>query len=114
MTAQASNTGPLICRLIRMPNDPLGQINRNNPHPCLSSLLAWKTKAGGSRLSVEEATHYLGTQRENTDAGVMQKARPLHTVLWSLCVWQAKGAHGGQPVLSSFTEALPSLHQSLA
>lgn len=40
MTAQASNTGPLICRLILMPNDPLGQINSNNPHPCLSSLLA--------------------------------------------------------------------------
>ena len=49
MTAQASNTGPLICRLILMPNDPLGQINSNNPHPCLSSLLAQRSEARGSR-----------------------------------------------------------------
>lgn len=49
MTAQASNTGPLICRLILMPNDPLGQINSNNPHPCLSSLLAQRTEASRSR-----------------------------------------------------------------
>lgn len=47
MTAQASNTGPLICRLILMPNDPLGQINSNNPHPCLSSLLAQRSAARG-------------------------------------------------------------------
>lgn len=46
MTAQASNTGPLICRLILMPNDPLGQINSNNPHPCLSSLLARRSERG--------------------------------------------------------------------
>lgn len=48
MTAQASNTGPLICRLILMPNDPLGQINSNNPHPCLSSLLARRSERGES------------------------------------------------------------------
>lgn len=51
MTAQASNTGPLICRLILMPNDPLGQINSNNPHLCLSSLLAQRTQGAGAACS---------------------------------------------------------------
>lgn len=78
MTAQASNTGPLICRLIRMPNDPLGQINRNNPHPCLSSLWPRRLRQGESKCGRGQGTTW--GQVENKDTGVdVCGERPVQT-----------------------------------
>lgn len=76
MTAQASNTGPLICRLILMPNDPLGQINSNNPHPCLSSLLARRTEASRSRARAPQHRRSRPRGSRGSSAMGAEAARP--------------------------------------